>query len=151
MPIKEVSLALATVLALGFAAWQAWSLYDGSQANGHLPRDFPHAYLPGGVFGDPEAMRVWRGRVPPPPPIQIDGDLCWPAGRCINPECPYRAETGRDWVFPQGFDRSAPKDQAPVSWCIPCAKGKKDHQQITFATVPEGEAILQRVRRRMEP
>lgn len=148
---KVVGVALAAIAAIGFAAYSAWSLYDGSRDNGHLPRDFPHAYLPGDVHGDRSAMVVWRGRMPPPPPVVISGVECWPAYRCINPECPALAEHGSQWVFPFGHVKHSSPGKTPVTWCAPCAQAKKDHQQLTFATTDEGEALLQEIRKDFAP
>lgn len=151
MDVPRMSLAaVAAIAACSLLAWISWSWIDRGKPNGHLPTDFPNAYLAPADNGHRELMKVWRGRVPPEPPITLDGVECWPAYSCINSLCPYKAKEGHPWCFAYGYSKDLPADRGgPASWCVQCSKAGIDPMNVAFTTTDEGEQILQRVRAKL--
>lgn len=149
MPSEQRTALIAgaiTSIACGWLAWWIWSAIDGASPNGHLPRDFPHAFLAPADNGHADHVRVWRGRVPPEPPVEIDGVACWPAYVCASTECIYREQHGQPWIYAHGHDPAAPADARPVGGCVPCHKAGRDPTAVQFHTTAEAERILEGIR-----
>jgi hypothetical protein len=147
MAVPRLALAAAAAIAAcSWFAWWTWSWIDAGRPNGHLPANFPNAYLAPADNGHRDLLKVWRGRVPPAPPIAIDGVDCWPAYTCWSSQCPYLAKEGHPWIFAYGNSSTAPADGGPAGWCVHCSKAGKDPTDVHFATTDEGERILERIR-----
>jgi len=139
--------SIAATTACALLGWLTWSWIDRGRPNGHLPSDFPNAYLAPADNGHRELMKIWRGRVPPTPPMSIDGVDCWPAYTCTSSRCPYKAKEGYQWYFAYGYSAELPADNGgPASWCVQCSKAGIDPMNVYFATTDDGEKILERVR-----
>jgi hypothetical protein len=147
--MKTIGAAVAAVATCSWLGYWIYSYVDAGNPNGHLPRDFPNAYLAPADNGHADRMRVWRGRVPPNPPVEIDGVDCWPAYACMSKNCIWQEQHGEPWIFAFGWDPKAPENARPVSWCVPCAKAGRDSSDVHFTTTEEGERILGPIRERL--
>lgn len=144
---REAIAAIAATVACAWLGWMTWSWIDRGRPNGHLPTDFPNAYLAPADNGHRELMKVWRGRVPPAPPVTIDGTECWPAYTCTSARCPYMLKEGHQWCFAYGNSAELPADKGgPASWCVQCSAIGIDPMNVYFATTDEGEKHLERIR-----
>lgn len=139
-----------TIIALAFVIWRAVAQFSDPPANGHLPADFPNAFIAPADNGKPEAIVVWRGRVAPAM-INDDGIRRWPVWVCRNPTC-AGASGGTPFVFAKGHD---PEGQSePSNSCPACAKafteaktdkGRFDPLRIEMWFTPEAQAMIDTV------
>lgn len=131
-------------LGLVAAVFILWRAHDRSQPNGHLPRDFPHAFLAPADDGHPERIVLWRGRVPPPTIVDHE-QTCYPVWECPNQNCPGRTEAG-PWIFAYGPDPAH-------SICTQCAQRRStaktaaerqhwDPPHVQQYFVPEAHAAI---------
>jgi hypothetical protein len=148
---KQALWGVAAALAVAFAGFQVWRLVGPQPANGHLPVEFPNAYLAPRDMGDADAVKIWRGRVAPAT-IEVDGVTCYPAWVCANPACPGLHD-GKPFVIAHGYDKDA--NPGPTTICPRCAaefakatgadRGKYDPSQVQVYFTPEAQAMLVKV------
>lgn len=135
-------LAVAALLAVAFAIWQVRSFFGPEIKNGHLPADFPNAFIAPADNGNLGAVKIFKGRTPPAI-LEQEGVRSWPADVCLNDRCPG-AHDGQRFVFAFGWDPDA--HPGPSTVCPQCAAAKLDPTRIQRWYTPEAEAILVKVR-----
>ena len=149
--LKQGLWGLAAIAAVAFAGFQVWRVLGPQAANGHLPAEFPNAYLAPADMGDADAVRIWRGRVAPDT-IEVDGVTCYPAWVCVNPACPGLKD-GKPFIISHGYVKDA--SPGPTTTCPKCAaafataagaeRGKYDPSQLQVYFTPEAQAMLAKV------
>lgn len=151
---RSVPWVAVTVFAIAFLMWRAVVQFADPPVNGHLPADFPNAFIAPADNGKPDAIVVWRGRVAPPM-LNEDGIRRWPVWVCRNPTC-AGATGGVPFVFAKGHDPEGPSD--PSSACPACAKafaeaktdkGRFDPLRIEMWFTPEAEDQLRTANARL--
>ena len=121
---------------------QIRSFFAAPIPNGHLPSNFPYAFIAPADNGKPEAVKVWRGRVAPES-LDEGGVRCFPVGVCRNPQCPGLVD-GKAFIFARGYDPNL--QPGPSGTCPKCAAGGKDPTHVETWYTPEAEAMLVKVR-----
>ena len=139
---RVVLLTVAALLAVAFAIYQVRAFFGPEVKNGHLPADFPHAFISPADNGNVAAVRIFNGRTPPDV-LERDGVRTWPAHVCRNEACPG-AHGGEGFVFAYGWDPEA--HPGPSTVCPQCAAAKLEPTHIQRWYTPEAEAILVTVR-----
>lgn len=140
--MRQAVWAVLAAGALAFGGYQVWKFVRPAVPNGHLPSDFPYAFLAPPDDGKRDAVRVWRGRVAPAT-LDEDGVRRWPVGVCRNPSCPGLAN-GERFIFARGWQPDA--KPAPSAGCPRCAAAGQPSDLVDVWYTPEAEGRLTDVR-----
>lgn len=142
-PKKLALLSMVAVVAMVVGVWQTWRVIAPGDANGHVPGDFPHAFLAPADDGLTESVKIWRGRVAPAT-LDVNGTTCFPAYACRNTDCPGRSGD-RPYIFAnttKGSIPTCPKCVEAIAKAAPADKGKFDPGNVGPFYTPEAAAIV---------